>query len=180
MVLIRVSREIFLKISLLYSRVSPKGARLRNSFPFISFHEVCDTNMIYTKWYIYTLIHHEREFLRLQANIRSILLQWHQKQWKSILMGLWRHVMTLWHSREIRFEINLKNPLDWYIASQNRINIASMASKTVKNRSLRGYDVTWWRHNTNMKSDLNSNYKILWIDILQAYIGSILLLWHQK
>ena len=57
-----------------------------------------------------------------------------------------------------------------------RTYIAPMASKIVKNQSFRGYDVTWWRHNTKTKTDLNSTQNILSIDILQAYIGS---LWHQ-
>ena len=97
---------------------------------------------------------------------------------KKFFKRLWRQVMT--YQYENRFELHSKNSFDWYIATLYRIYIAPMASKTVRNRSLRSYDATWWRHNTNMKSDLNSNYKILWIDILQAYIGSILLVWHQR
>ena len=52
--------------------------------------------------------------------------------------------------------------------------------KNGENQTLRGYDVTWWRHNTNMKTDKNPTCKILLIDVLQAYIGSILLRWQQK
>ena len=44
--------------------------------------------------------------------------------------------------------------------------------KTVKNRHLKGDDVTWWRHSTNIKTDFSSPLKILSFDVSHDLLRS--------